>query len=216
MSKTLTADDAKKLLNKNISNLVEKLKAGKTLNASEMALVQAHIDGEAEPEKAQAYVSTKADLAKAIGCSRPTLDKWMKARGAPEPAADGRHSVGEWKRWMRETGRSTGSGAAGEDEQDEVARLTAKGIQLRNRRLELEIAEREGVLVDRSEVVQDLTQAAIEVRRELYRMAAEAAPQVAGLPVAEIQIRLREKIDEALGHLHASKWGKAPSSNESR
>lgn len=202
----LSPEHAEKILAANLKNLVEKVKAGKTLSSRETAMVQAYIDGE-DAAEAEAFVTTKSDLARSLGISRPTLDKWMRAKGAPEHAPDGRHSVLDWKRWMKETGRSPGS-AVGEDEGDEVARLTAKGIMLRNRRLEIDIAEREGQLVDRNEVVQDLTQAAIEIRRELYRMASEVAPQVAGLPVAEIQIRLREKVDEALQHLHASKWAK--------
>ena len=202
-----SSSTAQEILAENLKSLRKKVESGGTLSSAELAILQSAAEGSATPTSARAWVTTKAELAKSLGISRPTLDKWMQATGAPEHAADGRHSVLEWKRWMRETGRSFGDSEEGE-QGSEVERLTAKGLALRNRKIEIEIAQREGELIERDVVVQDITQAAIAVRRELYRMASEVAPQLAGRPVAEIQLRLREKVDEALHHIHSSKWAK--------
>jgi phage terminase Nu1 subunit (DNA packaging protein) len=43
------------------------------------------------------HVETRAELAKILGISRPTLYTWSKLDGAPIPMPDGRHDVAAWK-----------------------------------------------------------------------------------------------------------------------
>jgi hypothetical protein len=163
----LTREQADKLLRANVGNVVEKLKAKKTLTKAELALIQAAANEE-PLEEARAFVETKVDLAKTLGISRMQLDRYIKLRrnGPPKARPDGRWPVLEWKRWMRETGRAGGVG--GDELEDELPRLNAKRLLLVNERLELDNAERRGELLDRSEIIAAAADVATELRGNLY------------------------------------------------
>ena len=163
----LTREQADKLLRANVGNLVEKLKAKKTLTKAELAQIQAAAEGE-PLEDAKAFVDTKVELAKVLSLSRRQIDNYIKLRrnGPPKARSDGRWPVMEWRRWMKETGR--GGGLGGDDLEDELPRLNAKRLLLINERLELDNAERRGDLLDRAEMIKETADVATELRGKLY------------------------------------------------
>src|SRR5690606_10424110 len=127
----ITPELAQKALRVEAANVLKKLEGGKTLNASERALIQSIAEG-GSPDEALAWAKTKVELANALGISRMTLDRWLKLKRnrPPRPAADGRWNVVEWKRWMKETGR--GGGVDGDELDEELPRLNAKRLLLIN------------------------------------------------------------------------------------
>lgn len=203
MQPKLSKEQAAKLLNANLGNVVEKLKSKKTLTKSELALIQAAASEE-PLEDARAFVETKIDLAKVLGISRMQLDRYLKLRrnGPPKARSDGRWPVLEWKRWMRETGRAGGVG--GDDLEDELPRLNAKRLLLINERLELDNAERKGALIDRAEVVKELAEMATTLRTSLYGEAASLCEQVMKLTAIDEAVKVyNDAIDRVLADLVA-------------
>ena len=176
MSK-LNPADAAKILNANLSNIIEKVRGKKTLNASERAQIQAVADGE-EHGGAQAWAANIVELAEAIGCSRQAVHRWkkLKRNAPPETKSDGRLDVVAWKAWLRETGRA--GGLAGDDMADELPRLNAKRLLLINERLELDNGERRGELISRAEVIRECAEIATTLRGNLYGQAAGICGEV--------------------------------------
>lgn len=58
---------------------------------------------------AEAFAGTKAELAKCLGISRVTLDKYWHRKGAPRPSADGLHSVANWRQFLRDQDSPVGT-----------------------------------------------------------------------------------------------------------
>lgn len=168
---------AKKALRIEAGNALKKIQNGKTLTAAERALIQAIAEGD-NPADAKGFVTTKVDLANALGVSRKTIDRWGKLRrnGPPGAESDGRWNVVEWKRWMKETGR--GGGVDGDTLDDELPRLNAKRILLINERLELDNAERRGELISREDVVKEAAEIATSLRSALYGQGASICSEV--------------------------------------
>lgn len=48
-----------------------------------------------------AFVASYIELGKIIGVTRQTLSRWSKIPEAPKPKSDGRHSVLEWRNFMK-------------------------------------------------------------------------------------------------------------------
>lgn len=218
MAQKIKAEHAEKLLAANAANVLKnayrKLQEGKSLNAQELATIRANQEG-GDGAEATAWAKNQVELARALGVDRKTIQRWIKLKrgGPPEAMSDGRYSVNEWKAWCKRTGR--GGGVDGDEEVGEIERLTAKGLILRNRRLELDIAEREGELINRAEVVRDVTQAIVAFKRELYRMAGTISPQIVGLPIPEAERLLRASIDDALQQISNGEWAQSQEEEES-
>ncbi|MDP9290955.1 MAG: hypothetical protein M3O82_01165 [Verrucomicrobiota bacterium] len=89
-------EDAGKIRQKNIANILRKLNAGKTLTAREEALL-----GGATPSDS-GFAKTQDELAKACGVDRRTILNARKqfARTAPPKRADGRYPIYEYKTWL--------------------------------------------------------------------------------------------------------------------
>lgn len=173
-TQAISPELARKALAVESANVLKKLQGGKTLNASERALIQSIADGEG-PESAKAWAANQVELAEAIGVSRQSVNRWLKLKrnGPPKPRSDGRFSVPDWKKWLRETGRD--NGVTGDELADELPRLNAKRVLLVNERLELDNAERRGELISRAEVIKEAAEIATSLRSALYGEAASLA-----------------------------------------
>lgn len=194
----LTPELAKKALLVEAGNVLLKLKAGKTLTAGERALIQSVAEGE-NPGEAKAWAETKVELANALGVSRMTIDRWVKLKrnGPPKAEANGRWSINEWKRWMKQTGR--GGGLDGDALDDELPRLNAKRLLLINERLELDNAERRGELISREEVVKEAADIATRLRGDLYGQAASICETVMKLTDLDEAVKLyNDALDRVL------------------
>lgn len=52
------------------------------------------------PEDSLTFEPTLVSLAKRLGVTRQTIDRWKKIEGAPKPRSDGRHCVEQWRKFM--------------------------------------------------------------------------------------------------------------------
>lgn len=99
----LTEEQARIILKSDLANIVRKVKAGKTLSASERALLATARAG-GKPTSAR-FVSTRAELAEAIGVSRRSVARWLKLPGNPKAQPDGRYEVAEgWQQGGNQVG----------------------------------------------------------------------------------------------------------------
>lgn len=107
----LTPEQARKVLSADLANLIKKVASGKTLTNAERQLVEHAAQtggGSAPPVSGMAYVSTKSDLADALGMSRQRLHPWTRRDDAPGRLPDGRYSVAEWAKYFRDRGVPVG------------------------------------------------------------------------------------------------------------
>ncbi len=194
------AEAARKGLQVEVGNVLKKLKSGKTLTAAERALIQSVANGEdVAAADSKAWAKSKVELANALGVTRQTIDRWgkLKRNGPPHPASNGRWSIPDWKRWMKETGR--GGGVDGDSLEDELPRLNAKRILLINERLEIDNAERRGELISREDVVREAAEIATRLRSDLYGQAASICEEVMKMTDTDKAVKVyNEAVDRIL------------------
>ena len=68
--------------------------------------------------------------------------------------------------------------------------------------------QREGELVLKSDITNDIHASVFAFRSELESVPGKLAPQVVGLPIAEAELRISAAISEALMKLHREEWRK--------
>ncbi len=104
MGDILTSEQAEAVLKRDHVNIVRKAKEGKTLSTQERSILQqiANGDDDGEPVDTRAQAKTLVELARILGCSRPTLNLWRKMDGAPEPNSDSSHEVDAWRAFMED------------------------------------------------------------------------------------------------------------------
>lgn len=103
MSSTLDPHLVAGVLKKNLANILDKVKAGKTLSKQERELFESHAKTEA-PESVQA--DNVGDLAKRLGVSRPTVYAWRKKYQAEVPSD---LDVSKWRIFAAAISSKTGS-----------------------------------------------------------------------------------------------------------
>jgi hypothetical protein len=93
---------AERVLTADLSNILAKVKAGRTLTRYERESVDAACKGQtaAPDDDGPNYVKNYSELAKVFEVSRQRVAYWAKKPGAPTPANDGRHNVAEWRRFL--------------------------------------------------------------------------------------------------------------------
>jgi transcriptional regulator with XRE-family HTH domain len=125
--------DAAILLKGDLANIAKKVKGGKTLSKAERDLLQASVSGGLPSQ--QEYCDTQDELARLIGVTRKTIQRWRKVEGSPEPRADGRWHVPSWRQF-----KINRQGDDEDEEENPVASVArAKQILLQNERLEMRI-----------------------------------------------------------------------------
>ena len=194
-SDPLSSVQADQILRANYRNLVKKVRAGRTLSAGEVNLLQAVQDG-GRPD-ARTFARTQAELAELLGVSRRTIQRAMKASGRPEPRPDGRHAVAAWRTFLEARGSF-------DDGSPDATRLRARQILLQNERLELQLAVMRGEYVRAAEVERWGGELGAAVRKVVAQIHL-VAPSVVGLPVADAEARLKEVEDEILGIRHTNR-----------
>ncbi len=203
MGDILTSEQAQAVLNKDFTNIVRKAKDGKTLSAQERTILQqiaSSENPEEEPVDARAQARNLTELAKILGCSRPTLNQWRKMEGSPQPNSDSTWEVDNWRAFMKDndlSGRKTAPEGPGADE-----------LKARKLLVEIELKE-EKLAVERQQNIP------VEMVREFYgtkcaevtsllqnKLCGELPQAVAGLDVIEIKERCQEVVDEIIEALN--------------
>lgn len=191
----LTAANAKKILAANALNLARKVANGETLTPKEVAILESVAEGGAA--EGERFAASQDELGKALGVDRKTIQRWLKKPGHPETAADGRYDVIAWRAFANVHGRKADYG----DEDPDMVRERAKSVLLQNQKLEFQIKVLKKEYVSSVDVEQWGAHLGGEIRKTVVSIH-KIASSLAGLPTAEIEIRLRELENEILMKLH--------------
>ncbi len=201
----ITQDQAKKILEADYANMVKKVASGQTLSQAERAIMQSISTGGADSKPALAaasptaakFVKNKNALAEALGCTRQHLNRTLKKfkDDAPKPRSDGRWCVAEVREFMVQH-----QALEGEEDLDAV-KLKARQILLQNEKLEFQIKVLQGQYSSNEDIEKWGAELGLEIRKAVTSIHLIAA-SLAGLPIAEIESRLKEMEDEILSRLH--------------
>lgn len=191
------ADIAKKLLNKDFTNLVARVQRGGKLSVKERAMLQSMAVGTA---KEQATATSYVELADILGVTRQALYKWAKREGSPKASSNGTHDVVAWRAFMSAQGLS---GKQQQDQTDMEAQLRARKLlaEVEERELRLAVKREEYVPVDavKTTWMEQIGRATAMLRRKFEQ---ELPPVIAGQDPVTIQKEARKAIDEVMKILH--------------
>ncbi len=199
---TIPADLAKKVLNRDFANLVQRVQQGGNLSRSERAMLTDLAAGGAgqAPTVAENYV----ELAKILGVTRRTLQNWRKRPDAPKPMANGFHDVQAWREFMA---RNDLHGEPVATDAETALRARKLLADVEERELRLAVRKREYVPLE--EVRETWTKliggGAKALLRNKFEM--ELPPILSGLDATAIQEECRKAIDEVLTILHTGGGG---------
>jgi hypothetical protein len=204
----MSRKDAAKVLKQDLKNLSRKVAAGKTLTATERALVQGLAEGIDESD-AKAFAANQVELADALGVTRKSVQRWIK-EGAPPAQSNGLWNVAEWRAW----GKAKGKQFTEEDSGPSKAQQEARRLLLQNEKLEIELSimRREYMHVDEFRVL--ISSLVAEARKILLAMPNSLPPQLAGLTEAQMSKRLRDEVDTIMFKLHAGAGYEEPPDEE--
>lgn len=196
MGTGISKADADKILDADFANIVRKVREGKTLSSGERARVQAQAAGSTET---LAVARNLVELSNALGVTRRTLSNWRKMKGAPQPAANGSHSVTEWRDFVRANDLKCGSDTTGLQTEALKARKLLAEVEER----ELKVAVRKGEVVSTDLVRRHwltLVGKAISLMRAKFEN--ELPPIMSGMDAQGIRMEAAKAIDEVCAMLH--------------
>jgi hypothetical protein len=197
---SIPPDVAKKLLNRDFANLVQRVQRGGKLSRSERAMLQGMaISASQTPTVAENLV----ELARIVGVTRRTLQTWRKRKDAPKPAANGFHEIAAWREFMQRNGLEREPVAS-----DEETALRARKLLAEVEERELRLAVKKGEYVALEEVRSVWTEQvsrAKEMFRHKFEM--ELPPVLSGLDATAIQEECAKALDEVFTLLHAPGGG---------
>ncbi|MBC2593847.1 hypothetical protein H5P28_06195 [Ruficoccus amylovorans] len=191
----LTSDAAERIMAADFKNIVKKVREGKTLSQSELARVQARASGVVNTSLTTA--ANLNELASALGVTRQSIYRWRKLEGAPEPAANGTHSVIAWRQFMAANALEGGSAST------DMEALKARKLLAEIEDRELRLAVRKNEYVPLEEVrLEWTTQVGKAIALMRAKFESELPPILSGLDAIGIQRELSAAIDEICTTLH--------------
>lgn len=161
-----------------------------------------------EEDEDDLFVETQQDLADELEVARETVVRWGKEPGAPR-RRKGKYNVVEWKTWMADTGKS---GGAPEPPSPMKSELEIRKLTAVCERLELEQKIRLGQYHTNDDCKLWVSKAMTAVRTILLALPSKMAPVVEMRPKEDVELLLRESIDEALISIHEKEWPSAKKS----
>lgn len=202
-SGVISREVADKILDADFANIVQKVKDGKTLSSTERARVQARAAGSTET---LSVAKTVVELAAALGVTRRTISAWRKLPGAPQPAANGSHSVTAWRDFVRDNSLK----GSGEISGGQVEALKARKLLAEVEERELKVAVKKGEYVLIEDVRRrwlTLVGKAIALMRAKFEN--ELPPIMSGLDAQGIREEFGKAIDEICRLLHTGEGEKS-------
>jgi transposase-like protein len=184
---------AARVLDANWKNVVKKVAAGRTLNATELALIRVKAAGS---DETVTHARDVADLARILGVTRQTLYAWRKKSDAPQPAANGSHDVVAWREFINKHDLK-----AGLSPDAEVLKARKLLAEIEDR--ELKVAIKKGEYVRVEQVKEEWTSRigkAVALLRARFEN--ELPPLLVGMNAPEIQGRCAAAIDDVCAALH--------------
>jgi hypothetical protein len=152
----------------------------------------------------ESFVSTQQDLADALGIARETVNRWTRESGCPG-RRKGLYNVLAWKAWMDETGKVSSLGGS-EPPSPMKSELEIRKLTAVCERLELEQKIRLGQYHTNDDCKLWVSKAMTAVRTIMLSLPSKMAPVVEMRPKEEIELLLREAVDEALIAIHEKEW----------
>jgi hypothetical protein len=107
-------------------------------------------------------------------------------------------------KWMKDEGKRAGEIPMEDEDEQSIHGLKMRQLRLMCEKLEHELSVKRGDFVSNEDVKQWVAEMITEVKVTFLRIPSKLAPILAGLSPAEIEDRLKDSIDEALGQLHGS------------
>jgi hypothetical protein len=92
MESSLPPDLARKLLNKDLANLVQRVHKGGKLTRTERSMLQ-NLASSTTGGTGPAFARNVVELAEILGATRQSINTWKKRKDAPQAAANGLHDV---------------------------------------------------------------------------------------------------------------------------
>lgn len=183
--------EIKKIFELDLKNIEEKMKKGKPLTVAERARLESQLSGEVISSP---YAKNFVELAKILGVSRQTIDKWKSDKNAPKPLSNGLHDVSKWKVFVKENKKSLLS-------QQES---NSPELDLRARKMLAEVEEKEirlsilrGQFLPVEKVRSTWSAQIGQVRNLLEsRLLNELPPILSAMEPLEIREKMQEVLDE--------------------
>ncbi len=193
----IPAEVARKILNRDFSNLVSRVQSGGKLTRGERNMLQSIAAGSNGGDPATA--SNYHELAEILGVSRQSINGWRKLADSPTPSANGNHDVAAWREFMGRKGLKGGAALA----PDEESALRARKLLAEVMEREFRLSVRKGEFVPEEEVrsrwAYHVGQAVSLLRKRLEN---ELPPILSGLDAVGIRKELSTAIDEFAALLH--------------
>jgi len=189
---------ARKLLNRDFSNLIQRVQGGGKLTRSERNMLQAMAAGSVA--SGITLAANYNELAEALGVTRQAIHSWRKLEGAPEANANGTHEVAAWREFVKQRGLKND-----EDVSDVESSLKARKLlaEVMEREFRLQVKQGEYVLLDdlKTRWAYHVGQAVALLRKRLEN---EIPPILSGLDAVGIRKELSIAVDEFAALLHDS------------
>lgn len=150
----------------------------------------------AESTAIPSYTTSYTELAKFLGVSRQSLNRWTKLDGAPKPKADGRHSISDWKSFMKTNDLSGKS--------HDLNDLKARDLLAKIEEREFKNAVKRGEYVSIEEVRLSWASCTAKALQMLEKaLLDELPPILAGLEPIEIRNKNEQQLNEVRRLLHS-------------
>lgn len=169
-----------------LTQLIERVKNGGSLTPEEWRHMQAGRELLFYREHPN-IVASLAEIGRAFGMSERQAKRW-RAQGMPK-TDEGRYDIVEIARW--EYQRRVPVQAAESRPRDELAELKAESARL-------DLAERKGELVSRTDVEQDGAEKVRQVNRRLSSMGHKLAPVISGLDEQAARKAIDDEVNQIL------------------
>lgn len=187
---------ARKLLNRDFTNLISRVQAGGKLTRAERNMLQAMAAGSSASDVTS--VANYNDLADVLGVTRQAIHSWRKLEGVPEPAPNGTHDVVAWREFVKQHGLK-----GGEDITDAESSLKARRLLAEVMERELRLKVKQGEYVPLEDVktrwAYHVGQAVALLRKRLEN---ELPPILSGLDATAIRRELSGAVDEFASLMH--------------
>lgn len=177
----------KKILSKDLENIVKKVASGKTLTNAERAIIESEYG---KTETSKSYADSVVELADILGVTRRTIGNWRKIKGSPKASPNGKHNISKWRIFIKKNGLK-------EADSPEDEELKSRKLLAEVRQAELKLKVMEGTYVPIERVREVWTTHIGQVRSILEsRFLNELPPILTTLDAIQIREKMQEVLDE--------------------
>jgi hypothetical protein len=171
----------------NIRLLIERQKSGKPLTRAQLQQVENYFGKDTEQKTT--WAKSMAELAATFSVSRTAIKLWL-TKGAPSANSSGFYPIEAWKEWVA----AHGAGGAGDEEDLDKSRLTARQVHLKNQKLEIELQRMRGEVMHRDEIRKKLYQTFDTCKRLQLRIGPSLAGRLSGMTPTQISTEITTAI----------------------